>query len=491
MTWPPWLCRLVPYLRRREAEADLEKELRIHLELERERQRDAGVPESEALRAARRKLGSAVLIRERAGDVWAWRWLDDLRRDVRHALRGLRRTPGFTAAAVLVLALGIGAGTTTFAIVHGVLLRPLPYRDAEAIVFVGEARGMPSRSPVFLTNATLPQIRTEAQSFEELAAYREGLFDWASPDGPVTLHGARASASLFPLLGATAHVGRLLTEEDARLDAEPVAVLSYRAWTRRFGADPGIVGSVLPFDEPRTVVGVLAAGLEFPGPDSELWVPDASPPFTPLDPADRERRTERMVSVTGLGRLRPGVSPEEAAAEVRAILQRGDTASARDFTRAMRLVLGGRASDAEGIDARVFPFREGLVGRYRPALLALTAAALFCCLPAPTWRGCCSRAARHGSGRWRSARQSARAGRAPRARCRVRAGRRAAPGVLVPGPAGGANRPHRSPALRVGGTWEGERCPAFPSPSPIPSPGPCTGRGKPCEAHSRSCRFCC
>ena len=80
-----------------------------------------------------------------------------------------------------MLTLGIGAGTATFGVVHGVLLRPLPNRDAGAIVFVGEARGMPSRSPVFLTNATLPQIRTAAQSFEELAAYREGLFDWASP----------------------------------------------------------------------------------------------------------------------------------------------------------------------------------------------------------------------------------------------------------------------------------------------------------------------
>ena len=100
MRWPAWLYRLVPYLGRRQAEEDLHEELRLHLELERERQRDAGVPESDALRAARRTLGNTVLIRERTRDVWGWRWLDDLARDVRHAMRGLRREPGYVSIAV-------------------------------------------------------------------------------------------------------------------------------------------------------------------------------------------------------------------------------------------------------------------------------------------------------------------------------------------------------------------------------------------------------
>ena len=95
MRWPAWLYRLVPYLGRRAAQRDLEEELRLHLELERESRRDAGVPEDEALRAARRTLGNAALIRERTRDVWGWRWLDDLGRDVRHAVRALARSPGF------------------------------------------------------------------------------------------------------------------------------------------------------------------------------------------------------------------------------------------------------------------------------------------------------------------------------------------------------------------------------------------------------------
>ena len=109
MKRPSWLWRFVPYLGRRQAEEDLREELRLHLELECERQLDAGVPESDALRAARRTLGNATLIRERARDVWGWRWLDDLARDVRHAVRSLRRTRGFAATVVIVVGLGIGA----------------------------------------------------------------------------------------------------------------------------------------------------------------------------------------------------------------------------------------------------------------------------------------------------------------------------------------------------------------------------------------------
>ena len=93
MTWPHWLCRLLPYLGRNHADADVEEELRLHLEFERERQRDAGAQDSDARRAARRTLGNAILIRERTRDVWGWRWLDDLACDLRHAVRGTRRTP--------------------------------------------------------------------------------------------------------------------------------------------------------------------------------------------------------------------------------------------------------------------------------------------------------------------------------------------------------------------------------------------------------------
>ncbi len=365
---PSWLCRLVPYLGRRRAEQDLQEELRLHLELERERQRDAGVPEDEALRAARRRLGNATLIRERTRDVWGWRWLDDLGRDLRQAVRSIGRSPGFAATVVLVLALGIGANTAMFGIVYGLLIRPLPYPDPGAIVQVGETRqGFPGLS-LFLTNRTMPQVVEEAESFEQLAAYRESSADWNGPDGSVTLNGASVSPALFPLLRARPRLGRLFTEEEARMGADRVVLLSHRAWATRFGSDPEVVGSVLTlYERPHTVVGVLDEGFYFPNPDGEFWTPFAMPPFTP----PQEGGASAMLTFATLGRLRDGVPPERAATEVHAILQRNDDGVTR------RAFQGGDAgTGVPEIDVRVTPLQEELVAGYRPALSALTAATL-------------------------------------------------------------------------------------------------------------------
>ena len=361
---PNWCRRLWPYLGRRQAEEDLQEELRLHVELERERLRDAGVPEAEASRAARRKLGNAPLIRERTRDVWGWRWLDDLGRDVRHAARGLRREPGFTATVVCVLALGIGANTAMFSIVYGVLLRPLPYPDSEAIVHIRESFGDSRRQ---LSRYAFPVLQEAAESFEQLAAYGSRSVEWARPDGAVTLRGATVSPSMFPLLRATPHLGRLFTEEEGRDGAAGIVLLSHRAWTVRFASDPDIVGTVLTLDDaPYTVIGVLAEGFSFPSPEEEIWRPSAmtsGSSFSGLGNA--------------LGRLRAGVSAEQAAAEVRTILQHTDDqpyaaykARAREGIRDDEVM----TDDTLVHDAHVIPLREALVRRYRPALTALTAA---------------------------------------------------------------------------------------------------------------------
>ena len=369
MKRPAWLYRLVPYLGRRHAEGDVQEELRLHLELERERQIDAGVPEDEALRAARRRLGNATLIRERTGDVWGWRWLDDLGRDVRHAVRGLRRSPGFAATVVLVLALGIGANVAMFSVVYGMLIRPLPYPDAGAIVRITESIGRRPGSSVI--NASLEAIVEEAESFEQIAAYRPATFEWAGPEGAVTLRAARVSPAMFPLLRARPHLGRLFTEGEARAGADRVALLSHRAWARRFGSDPDIVGAVLELDyAPHTVVGVLAEGFFFPSPEEELWTPFVIEGWS-VEPAPSggEGFSVNMSTVNALGRLGPGVSAERATTEVRTILQRSG------FFARIRDVQGGRASTGTlEIDGRVVPLQEELVRGYRPALLVLTVA---------------------------------------------------------------------------------------------------------------------
>ena len=362
-----WFRRLWPYLGRRQAAEDLHEELRLHVELERERLLDAGLSAAEAARAAQRRLGNATLIRERTRDVWGWRWLDDLGRDVRHALRGLRRNAAFTATVVCVLAAGIGVNSAMFGIVYGMLIRPLPYPGAGAIVRVGEWYQGRSPSSVFLTNRTLPRLQAKTESFEQLAAYQAFSFRWNSPDGATALSGARVSPALFPLLRARPQLGRLFTEADARTGAERVVLLSHGAWSRRFGSNADIAGTIVALDDtPHTVVGVLAEGFYFPNPDAEVWTPWVMPSATSPGPGDRQI----VISFPTLGRLRPGVSPEQAAAEVRTILQRSDD----DFLRSIRRSDSDGPGDPLEIHARVIPLQEAMVGEYRPALLALTAA---------------------------------------------------------------------------------------------------------------------
>ena len=368
MKWPSWLYRLVPYLGRRQAAEDLQEELRLHLELERERQRDGGLSEDDALREARRKLGNGTLIIERTRDIWGWRWLDDLGRDARHALRSLRRSPGFAGAVVLVLALGIGANTAMFGIVYGVLLRPLPYPDADAVVRVGESLGSSGVSDMWLSNRSMPLLVESAESFEQLAAYQDHSVESASLDG-AALSGARVSPSLFPLLRAAPHLGRLFTEEEARVGANPVVLLSHGSWTRRFASDPDVVGTLVDLDgDPHTVVGVLAEDFYFPTPNSEFWTPYVIPPFMPPNmEGPAEQRVILSAVFRGLGRLRSGVSPTQAATEARTILQRSSD-------ELMARVRENRpAGDVPEVGVRVVPLLEEMVGEYRPALLALAA----------------------------------------------------------------------------------------------------------------------
>ena len=290
--------------------------------------------------------------------------MDTLLRDVVSAARRLAAHRGFTLAALLTLALGIGANIAMFSIVHGLLLRPLPYPDPGRIVRVGESRSV---GGAMLTNRAMSLLQ-DAEGFEHLAAYRESSLEWTGPDGSVTLSGATVSPALFPLLRATPHLGRLFAEDEAREGANRVALLSHRAWTDHFASDPGIVGAPVALDgEPHTVVGVLPEGFYFPHPDSDFWTPFVVPPFTPPPAADAgQPRMMLTMAFNALGRLAPGVSPEQAAAEADARLS---ASGLRTLT-----IGGGEGERPAGNEVRVVPLLEEMVGAYRPALLALTLA---------------------------------------------------------------------------------------------------------------------
>ena len=293
--------------------------------------------------------------------MWGWNWLDELIRDMRHALRGLRRSPGFAVTVALMLALGIGANTAMFSIVYGVLMRPLPYPDPEAIVRIGEFAGPGSVSAMRLSNRSMPLLQENANSFEQLAAYQEVSAEWNG----IALRGARVSPSLFPLLRVPPHVGRLFREEEARTGADRVVLLSHGAWTNRFASDPAVVGTTIELggtDDPHLVVGVLAEGFHFPTPDSEFWMPYIIAPTTAENVPGRSGGFvfNTTVMFRALGRLRSGVSPEQAATEAASILQGNSDA--------FPALPGGSGQRA----VRVVPLLEEMVGEYRPALSILT-----------------------------------------------------------------------------------------------------------------------
>ena len=263
---------------------------------------------------------------------------------------------------MVILALGIGANTVMFNILHDLLIRPLPYPDAAAIVRITEVtRAGSSR----ISSLSLLKIIDEAKSFEQIAAYGPYDVEWTGREGALALRAARVSPALFPMLGVQPLLGRLFTEGEAREGANRVVVLSHGAWTRRFGSDPDIVGAVISLDDaPHTVVGVLTEGFHFPSPDEELWTPQVISGFRLEEqlPDGRRRGTVSFLLLRALGRLRPGVSPAQATAEVRTILRRD--------ARAGRSTGGGRPR----IYARIVRLQDEMVREYRPALLALTVA---------------------------------------------------------------------------------------------------------------------
>ena len=285
--------------------------------------------------------------------------MEGLLQDLRDAVRQLRARPAFTVAVVGILGLGIGANTATFSLVSGLMLRPVPYADADTVVAVGHPAGdsgAASARPVFpyLMPDELQQLQDGARSFEHIAAYRSVSVVTDSPNGLVELSGAEVTPSLFPLLRTTPWLGRTFTEADAAEGAGRVVLLSHGAWTRRFGADPDIVGAPVELnDEPYAVIGVLPDAFAYPSRSVELW--------TPLVVPEYEAVGEGVVVIgpplNAIARLRPEVSPEQAAAEARTLLAESS----------------GNLPPTGEPEVSVRPIREELARPFRAVLLMLGA----------------------------------------------------------------------------------------------------------------------
>lgn len=280
--------------------------------------------------------------------------------DASYAWRNLLRSPGYTSAAVLTLALAIGAVSGTFAAVHTVLLKPLPIQRPENLIIVWGAE--PARSPVIeLSYRSFEYWAAHSRSFTQTAAL--GSSNWPTileaPGDPTRLSSAGVSSSFFETLGATPLLGRVFRPEDDMPNAEPVVVLSHGLWLRRFGAYPGVLGARIRLsDGPRTVVGVMPAGFDFPH-RTDVWIPV----IPVLAAASAEHGMDALTNIGVLyviGRLRDGISRSAAAEE----LDRLATHAERD--------MGIERFGATRVVAT--PFLEFVIGRVRQVLWALLGA---------------------------------------------------------------------------------------------------------------------
>ena len=244
--------------------------------------------------------------------------METLLQDIRYGWRMLARNPGFTAIAVVTLAIGIGASTAIFSVVDTVLLRPLPYREPERLVLVTETLPGMSADEIGVSAGEYQDYRDRNRSFSQVAAYESAGFNLTGAGQPLRVNAAALSASAFPLLGVWPELGRGFTTEEDRYGSGSVVVLSHALWEHQYSRDPNILGQTVKLDEkPFTVIGVMPASFRFPfdgAPLSEmadLWVPLAFEP----DLLRPENRT-REFGVGLIGRLKPGVSKEQAQRDV-------------------------------------------------------------------------------------------------------------------------------------------------------------------------------
>jgi predicted permease len=358
-----WLRELARRLRmlmhRRRFDTDLEEEIRLHLELRQQQQIECGMAPDDARAAARRQFGNVTSLREKSHSTWGWEWVEHLVQDVRYALRVLRKSPGFTAVAVLTLALGIGANTSLFSVVNGVLLNPLPYPHPDQVVtmvdwFPGYGESSISY-PDFLDWVRLNH------AFSSLAAYRRDSFNLTGQGDAEQVTAMDVSASFFPLLSVNPILGRDFSSDEDQLGGPPSVILSGGFWKTKFGSSPDIIGKALNLDGmDYTVVGVIPENFYFCCSSTGFRLSDVYVTIgASKDPPVRDRR---MISTWAVGRMKQGVTPDQARTDMDGVARS----------------LGAAYPDTDkDVGIVVTPLEQVMVRDIRPFLLVLLAAVGF------------------------------------------------------------------------------------------------------------------
>jgi putative ABC transport system permease protein len=350
----------------------LKDEIEAHIDFEIQENIEAGMLPEEARLAAMRKFGNVLLARERSREIWGWLWAERLWQDIRYALRGFRRNPGFATLAVSVLALGIGATTTIFPIVDGILLRRLPFPDPGRLVVVSDVlQGVNAgnNGEVGVTGPDVPAYIRNTKSFDSLGGYVVAPYELSGAGDPAFINGARLTGGVFSTLGIAPLMGRLFTQQEDD-QKQQVAVLSYATWQERLHGNPNVLGSkILLNRQPYIVIGVMPRDFEFPLlpghlTRSELWVPMS---FLQNETSEAGAGAWNFQMV---GRLKPGISPQRAQTDA----DRAAQGIVRNYPSFMSSV---------HMNAVVRPLKEETVEQARPLInmlfLAVTVVLLIAC----------------------------------------------------------------------------------------------------------------
>jgi len=354
------LRRLRLLISRDRFDDEVTRELEFHLAMEIDKRRRQGLSAAEARTAALRDFGGLSRYREEVRDARGLRIWDTLGQDLRYGLRALAHAPGYSTAAVLILALGIGANAAMFSVINGVLLEPLPFRDGDELVLVQQAALKSNRPNAGVSIQELDVYRARLDSVRDLVEYHSMSFTLLSHGEPDRVDTGVVSANFFDMLGIQPVLGRSFVDTDDDLGAEAVLILSHAYWQQKFGGDPDVVGRVLEMNNrPHTVVGVLPPFPQYPR-DNDVYMPTSACPFR----AAAEANPTSHRSFSGLrvfGRLADGATVERATGDIDAIAQSFEHDYPSDHEQAASLGFTGRAE----------PLGETLVANARAALYVL------------------------------------------------------------------------------------------------------------------------
>lgn len=349
--------RVLALLQRTRLERDMNDEMRFHMEMQARELGTQGFSHIQANREARLRFGGIERYKEEGRDARGSRWLEDAGRDMRYGWRALLRSPGFAIVAVLTLALGIGATTTIFSAVNGVLMRPLPYEDPGQLVRLLSHLSTTGFGPVAYLDVL--DYRSQSTLLEDAAAYDEWTAALTEGDAPERVDGASVTSSFFRVLGVHPWLGRYFRPAEDSIGHDPAVVLSHGLWTRRFGGDRDIVGREIPINGTQyLVVGVTPPDFEDPSltdagsQPPQLW--RVTPPYFNAKDSDRSSK-----SFAAVARLRKGVAVSAARTELSGI--------------AARLALQYPEANA-GRGVRVVTLKEQITAPVRGSLLLLLAA---------------------------------------------------------------------------------------------------------------------